>query len=55
VSLVCYFLGLVISYVRNVPTGASVVILNIITFLLFSCIKFLDVRVKRRRPENIKN
>ncbi|MDR0382388.1 MAG: metal ABC transporter permease [Spirochaetaceae bacterium] len=48
VSVVCYFLGLVISYVRNIPTGASVVILNIFTFLLFSGIRFSGVRVKRR-------
>jgi zinc transport system permease protein len=48
VSVICYFLGLVISYVRNIPTGASVVLLNIFTFLLFSAINILSVRVKRR-------
>jgi zinc transport system permease protein len=48
VSVICYFLGLVISYLWEVPTGASVVILNIFTFILFSCINFLLVKVKRR-------
>jgi zinc transport system permease protein len=48
VSLVCYFLGLVVSYVRNIPTGASVVILNIFTFMLFSGIRFLGAHISRR-------
>ena len=48
VSVTCYFFGLVISYLRAVPTGASVVILNIFTFILFSCINFLLVKIKRR-------
>jgi zinc transport system permease protein len=48
VSVVCYFTGLVISYLYAVPTGASVVILNIFTFLLFSAINFMFVTVKRR-------
>jgi zinc transport system permease protein len=34
-SLVCFFTGLVISYVRATPTGASVVIIHIFAFLLF--------------------
>jgi zinc transport system permease protein len=38
VSAVCYFLGLVISYLYETPTGASVVILNIIALLLFSLV-----------------
>ncbi|MDR2660208.1 MAG: metal ABC transporter permease [Spirochaetaceae bacterium] len=48
VSIVCYFIGLVISYLYAVPTGASVVILNILTFLLFTAINFTLVKVKRR-------
>ncbi|MDR1149400.1 MAG: metal ABC transporter permease [Spirochaetaceae bacterium] len=48
VSVACYFIGLVISYLYAVPTGASVVILNIFTFLLFSAINFMLVSVKRR-------
>jgi len=35
VSVVCFFIGVVISYIYATPTGASVVIVNIIAFLLF--------------------
>jgi zinc transport system permease protein len=35
VSVICFFIGVVISYVYATPTGASVVIVNIIAFLLF--------------------
>jgi zinc transport system permease protein len=35
VSVVCFFTGVVISYVKEVPTGASVVLVNIVAFLLF--------------------
>lgn len=41
VSLVCFFAGVVISYVKATPTGASVVIVNICAFILFwgfSCV-----------------
>jgi zinc transport system permease protein len=48
VSLACYFIGLVISYLYAVPTGASVVIFNIFTFLLFSAINFVFINIKRR-------
>jgi hypothetical protein len=34
-SIVCFFIGIIISYVYATPTGASVVIINIIAFLLF--------------------
>ena len=35
VSITCFFTGVVISYVQAVPTGASVVAVNIAAFLLF--------------------
>jgi len=35
ISVICFFTGVVISYIRAVPTGASVVIVNIAAFLLF--------------------
>jgi zinc transport system permease protein len=35
VSVVCFFTGVVISYLYATPTGASVVIVNIIAFALF--------------------
>jgi zinc transport system permease protein len=35
VSVICFFVGVVISYVKTLPTGASVVLVNIGAFLLF--------------------
>jgi zinc transport system permease protein len=35
ISILCFFAGIIISYVYATPTGASIVILNIIVFLLF--------------------
>lgn len=43
VSVVCFFAGLVLSYVYSIPAGASVVVVNMAAFLLFTgLIKFLD-------------
>jgi zinc transport system permease protein len=39
VSVICFFIGVVISYLYATPTGASVVIINIFAFLLFWGIK----------------
>jgi len=35
ISILCFFIGVVISYLYATPTGASVVIINIIVFILF--------------------
>jgi zinc transport system permease protein len=35
ISVICFFIGVVASYLYATPTGASVVIVNIIAFLLF--------------------
>jgi zinc transport system permease protein len=35
ISILCFFTGVVISYLYATPTGASVVIINIIVFVLF--------------------
>lgn len=41
ISVICFFIGVVISYIYATPTGASVVAVNIVAFLLFSLIAFL--------------
>ncbi len=41
VSLVCFSIGVVLSYWYALPTGASVVAVNIIAFLLFSGLELL--------------
>jgi len=35
ISIICFFTGVVISYIYATPTGASVVLINIIIFALF--------------------
>ncbi|GHV08310.1 ABC transporter [Campylobacterota bacterium] len=41
VSVICFFAGVVISYLYAMPTGASVVMVNIACFLLFWSINYL--------------
>ncbi len=38
VAVVCYFVGLCVSYALSTPAGASVVVANILAFLLFAAI-----------------
>lgn len=44
VSLVCFVLGIVISCLFNLPTGASIVCTNILTFLIFTLIGYVSKR-----------
>lgn len=46
VSVSCFFIGVVISYIYATPTGASVVMVNVILFLLFWGLGLLKGRVK---------
>ncbi len=39
ISIVCFLVGLLSSYLYNTPTGASVVVANIVAFLVFSGIE----------------
>jgi zinc transport system permease protein len=41
VSLVCFLVGVVLSYVGTMPTGASVVAVNIFAFAVFAGLAFL--------------
>lgn len=40
-SIINLFIGIIISYYLDVPTGASIVIINIFMFILFSLVNFL--------------
>ncbi|MDR1564571.1 MAG: metal ABC transporter permease [Oscillospiraceae bacterium] len=44
VSVVCFFIGVLLSYVHVIPTGASVVLINIAAFLLFWAASLLPLR-----------
>ena len=46
ISVICFFIGVVASYKYATPTGASVVIVNIVMFLLFWAVSFLKGKVK---------
>jgi len=48
VSALCFFTGVVISYVYATPTGASVVAVNIIVFALFWCIENMQKPLAKR-------
>ncbi|MEL7609793.1 MAG: metal ABC transporter permease [Bacillota bacterium] len=47
VSVVCFFIGVVLSYIKATPTGASVVIVNIAAFLLFWAVNSIKGRVRK--------
>jgi zinc transport system permease protein len=44
VSLICFLIGITISYVYATPTGASIVIVNIIAFLLFWALNLIPTQ-----------
>lgn len=44
ISIICYFCGVVMSYIYATPTGASVVVVNIFMFAIFSFIGLLRRR-----------
>ncbi|MDR1731840.1 MAG: metal ABC transporter permease [Synergistaceae bacterium] len=46
VSVICFLTGVVVSYVKATPTGASVVIVNIGAFLLFCAARLLKPNLK---------
>jgi zinc transport system permease protein len=43
ISILCFFIGLVLSFLseKNMPTGASIVLINLIVFVLFWFTEFL--------------
>ena len=38
VSVLCFFIGLCVSYLLSTPAGASVVVVNILAFLVFAAV-----------------
>lgn len=47
-SVVCFFIGIIISYTLNTAVGASVVCINLIGFIIFTLISKLQATIKRR-------
>jgi zinc transport system permease protein len=50
VSAICFFTGIVISYIYAIPTGASIVLINIFVFLLFWAISRLRGKFHTGNP-----
>ena len=46
VSVICFLIGISLSFLYNLPTGASVVGVNLAVFLLFGGIALLKTRIK---------
>ena len=46
VSVVCFFIGLVLSYVYSIPAGASVVVVNLVMFGVFCIVPILKQKVR---------
>ena len=46
VSVVCFFIGLVLSYVYSIPAGASVVVVNLVMFGVFCIVQILKQKVR---------
>jgi len=46
VSMICFFFGIFMSFVYSIPTGASIVLMNLGTFLLFCIIERIKCRKK---------
>ena len=46
VSVVCFFIGLVLSYVYSIPAGASVVVVHLVMFGVFCIVQILKQKVR---------
>jgi len=44
ISILCFFIGIVISFILDFPPGASVVVVNLAAFILFSSVGFIIKR-----------
>lgn len=45
ISVICFFVGLIASYIYDTPVGASVVLINIICFIIYSLFGFFIGKV----------
>jgi zinc transport system permease protein len=45
-SVVCFTVGITISYLYSTPTGASIVMIDLVLFLLFMLINYIKVRLQ---------
>ena len=50
VAVICFFIGLVLSYVYSIPAGASVVVVNMAAFGLFALFEKCRLALGRKEP-----
>jgi zinc transport system permease protein len=55
ISLACYVVGLLVSFVYKAPTGASIVLANLATFLVFYAVSRLTSLRKPQNPRDSQN
>lgn len=48
ISVICFFVGLIASYIYDTPVGASVVLINIICFIIYSLFGFFIGKVGKK-------
>jgi zinc transport system permease protein len=53
VSIVCFFIGVVVSYVYATPTGASVVMMNIVAFIGFWVVSKINLNRQGRKGHKV--
>ncbi|MDY2960347.1 MAG: metal ABC transporter permease [Hornefia sp.] len=46
IAVVCFCFGVIISYIYSTPTGASIVIINIVVFMIFALIERLRTKAR---------
>ena len=46
ISIISFMIGLFISYINATPTGATIVIINLIVFIIFKMISYIRIRRK---------
>jgi zinc transport system permease protein len=46
IAVLCFFVGIVISYLYATPAGATVVMMNIIAFLVFLAFDYIKIALK---------
>jgi len=47
-SVICFFIGIVISYTWDTPAGASIVVVNLALFLLFYTWRLIRIKILKR-------
>lgn len=48
ISVICFFIGIIISYSYDIPVGASVVCVNILLFVIYTIVGFIKAKIAKR-------